>query len=293
MRGPQDDKGTCGFDVRPLLPVLLVGSTIAGAAAGCALWFPVLREALGRPWSTIIRCFFIVLYTVTCCCMAYCGFCDPGQVPEEHPSVAYYARKEAVRKNPELYADEDEDDEDMNPIPMRAHKAWQYTRPVRRYDHYCRWLANCIGLLNHREFVVMCSGLVILGALGALLDFTVLMSLVHQGEATIGTQVGLVLHLIYSLIMGTRVWPILSLHIGFISRNELANEWKRNDFYVITSARTGKVVPVNDLSDDEHNERFDSFHYAAEKNIFDKGVSANWWSFWCTARWAPDQTGEF
>ena len=28
-------------------------------------------------------------------------------------------------------------------------------QPIRRYDHYCRWLTNAVGLLNHREFVAM------------------------------------------------------------------------------------------------------------------------------------------
>ncbi|CAE7257996.1 cdc48 [Symbiodinium natans] len=33
----------------------------------------------------------------------------------------------------------------IGPNPRRAHKSWQYGRPIRRYDHYCKWLNNVIG----------------------------------------------------------------------------------------------------------------------------------------------------
>merc|ERR1719510_1109335 len=97
----------------------------------------------------------------------------------------------------------------------------------------------------------------------------------------------LFLHLAYSVMLTALAAPILRLHIGFISRNELANEWKRNEFYVITSARTGKSVPVNDLSDDEFNERFDAFEYDKKRNVYDKNIPSNCWTFWCTPRWTP------
>ena len=183
--------------------------------------------------------------------MAYCALCDPGQLKREDQRIA----QAKMRQNaPET--------------PKRTHKSWLYSAPIRRYDHYCRWLTNCIGLLNHREFIVMVTGLVILGIAGSLLDTALVLVISRKGGDFL-TAFLLVMHLVYDIMVLTLAYPILRLHIGFISRNELANEWKRNDFYVITSARTGKVVPVNDLSDDEHNERFDSFHYAAENGSID------------------------
>ena len=68
---------------------------------------------------------------------------------------------------------------------------------------------------------------------------------------------------------------------------------ERNDYYVLTSARTGKSVPVKELSDDEFNERFDAFEYDKSRNAFDKDTLSNCWTFWCTPRWAPGQLGEF
>merc|ERR1719174_183664 len=93
--------------------------------------------------------------------MTYCAFCDPGQ-----------CKKSQVFKN---------GDDELS-MPKRAHKTWQYKRPVRRYDHYCRWLSNCIGLLNHREFVVMCFGLVMIGMCGTMMDAILVFFSVRQGR---------------------------------------------------------------------------------------------------------------
>merc|ERR1719401_156304 len=130
----------------------------------------------------------------------------------------------------------------------------------------------------------MCTGLVTIGALGCLLDLALVILTSHWGSQWM-VAFFLILHLTYSVIVVALASPILRLHIGFILRNELANEWKRNDFYVITSARTGKATPVNELDDEEFNDRFDTFEYDRSRNIFDKGPSANCWTFWCTPRW--------
>merc|ERR1711974_186313 len=99
--------------------------------------------------------------------------------------------------------------------------------------------------------VAMVGGLVAIGACGCLIDLALLGIAVWGKRWAIAFF--LFLHLAYSVILCSLAGPILRLHIGFVSRNELANEWKRNDFYVITSARTGKTTPVNELSDDEFN----------------------------------------
>lgn len=271
-RAPRDDNYTCGIDRRPLLPVLLVLSTLTGALHMMLLEFPLIRDLLDGAYY--IRGTFLVLYAITLGCMAYCALCDPGQLKREDQRIA----QAKMRQNaPET--------------PKRTHKSWLYSAPIRRYDHYCRWLTNCIGLLNHREFIVMVTGLVILGIAGSLLDTALVLVISRKGGDFL-TAFLLVMHLVYDIMVLTLAYPILRLHIGFISRNELANEWKRNDFYVVVN-REDKLVAVNELSDDEFNERFDAFQYDSSRNEFDQGAVANCWSFWCTARWTPGQMGEF
>merc|ERR1712205_149191 len=128
--------------------------------------------------------------------------------------------------------------EEARPLPKRAHQTWQYTRPIRRYDHYCRWLTNCIGLLNHREFVLMCTGLAVIGVVGAIIDAILVYWLAVQGS--FGTEwIFIGLHSAYSIALLYLGGPILKIHIGLVRRNELANEWKSNINYMVSKAKRG------------------------------------------------------
>lgn len=272
-RPPNDDNYTCGVDRRPLLPFGLIASTLLGAFSMLMLQRPLMRSMVGS--GELFTVFFVGLYSSTLLCMAYCGLCDPGQLERQDQAHG------------QLLSTEKQD----TMTPKRAHKAWLYALPIRRYDHYCRWLTNCIGLLNHREFILMCIGIVSIGLLGSIVDLVLFFPVAAEGTWRDVTFI--LLHLGYSMTLVVMAGPILRLHIGLISRNELANDWKKNSFYCITSNRSGKRVPVNELSDDEFNERFDSFEYDVSRNPWDRGLHANCLTFWCTPRWQPGQLGEF
>jgi len=284
-RGPRDDNYTCGIDRRPMLPVVLVISTLCGALQNMMLEFPMLRDMLsGAYW---IRGSFMAVYLITLGCMAFCLLFDPGLLSREERRQAYAKLQQTAAEGGESALLEDEP-----PLPKRAHKAWLYSSPIRRYDHFCRWLTNCIGLLNHREFILMLWGLTTIGVCGGLLDICLLLSSFWE-RPTITEVLFILLHLGYSAGLTIFVTPIFRIHIGLVSRNELCNEWKTNSNWVVTSRRTGKVVPVGDLSDDEHNDMFDYFEYDKSRNPWDKGTVDNCLSFWFTPRWAPGQLGEF
>jgi len=284
-RAPRDDNYTCGIDRRPLLPVLLVTSTLGGAMENLMLEFPLIRDDLGGAYW--IRGFFLGLYLLTMGCMAFCILFDPGQLNRADREEAYAKLQQSAAEGGETVPLED-----GPPMPKRCHKAWLYASPIRRYDHFCRWLTNCIGLLNHREFVLMVWGLVTIGLCGGLLDFCLLVVSMWGGHSWLETFF-LALHLAYSVGVVALAGPIFRLHVGFVSRNELANEWKRNDFYVVTSLKSGKTLPVNELSDDEFNDRFEAFEYDKLRNPWDKDTVSNCMAFWFTPRWTPGQLGEF
>lgn len=263
----------CGdIDKRPFLPLGLGLSTIASALCMITVQLPFLRHLGGHADSFTF--FFMTLFMVTLGCMLYAALADPGQFKES-------SWNELQGLN------------DASPasLPKRAHKAWLYKFPIRRYDHYCRWLSNAIGLLNHRSFFVMCTGLAAAAVCGALLD-TMLLVAFGSSDAAWGVAAAVAIHLIYSCFVAALVGPILWLHIGFISRNELANEWKLNTYYVAYN-RDGEKVPVNDMSDEEFNNAFDSFEYDPSKNPWDRGCVENWTIFWFTPRHGPGELGEF
>jgi hypothetical protein len=275
-RGPNSEHVVCGIDKRPLMPVGLFASTAAGAAFAISQEFPLLRESLNH--FRCVEATMLILYAVTLGCMAYCALCDPGQLRKNRAKKAAAAQAES--------------DSTEDGLPARSHKSWQYEFPIRRYDHYCRWLTNCVGLLNHREFVVMVSGLLAISIVGSLLDVFLGYHLVNQGGDHL-LFAGIAVHAMFLLGIAHFVGPIFRLHVGFVCRNELVHEWKRNDFYVVIDSDTGHPVSVNELSDDEYNDHFDMFQYDKSRNKFDHGCLTNCAAFWCTARWSPQQLGEF
>merc|ERR1719464_2422799 len=114
------------------------------------LEFPLARDLFDGAYC--LRAFFLALYTTTLGCMAYCVLCDPGTLKREEHRKAF-ARLEQT--NGGTTAQPGEDSFEDLPLPRRCHKTWLWALPIRRYDHYCRWLTASIGLLNHREFIVM------------------------------------------------------------------------------------------------------------------------------------------
>lgn len=264
---PQDTHTFC-IDCRPALPVALLGSTVVGGVCFFLVQLPLIQEMSGSACWILVAS-FLVLYLVTTACLVYCAVSDPGTLG---PEVLLEAQLEQGR------------------LPPRTHKSWQYRQPIRRYDHYCKWLTNCIGLLNHREFVVMVTGLVVIGVAGAAVDMLLALTGLFWGRWL--AEIFIIAHLAYSLGIVTLAGPILGLHIGFISRNELAQEWKNDEFYVYRTPE-GEVVQVHNLSDEEFSKRFDEFLYDRSLNHWDNGIERNCFDFWCTPRWAPDQLGDF
>jgi len=188
------------------------------------LQLPILGRFLGFESTgvgqALLYTLFAFIYSVTLGTMAYCAFADPGQVPKKRGQ------------------DDSEADK-----PPRAHKSWQYPRPVRRYDHYCKWVANVIGLLNHREFYCMLIGLVTVGMTGAAVDVALIVLIAKKSWW--GSLVGICLHLGYSMIPFSLAMPIFKVHTELVSRNELAQEWKTNEFHVVKQSQKGIDVPVS------------------------------------------------
>lgn len=281
QRGPDAQSRPCGIDTRPLLPIGLMLTTFVAGLCMLLIQLPLLNSLIGN-FEFVLGMFiaiFLVLYLVTLLCTLYCFLGDPGLLRRDY-SQHYTAMEPLSQNRPPV----------QPPLPKRAHKTWLYRQPVRRYDHYCRWVTNCIGLLNHREFFVMVSGLVLIAVLGTAIDLVALIAVFSKG--TWAARIAVILHLGYSVILMALAGPILRIHVGLVMRNELASEWKRNDFYVIMG-KHGELISVNSLSDEDFNARFDTFTYDKSRNAFDKGWAENCWGFWCIPRWPPHQMGEF
>lgn len=245
-----------------MLPVGLVVSLILSATCWLCIQCPLV-SARGMGPVYLLRCGVVAHFLLAFGLMAFTGAVDPGMVPEELPD---------------------------RPIE-RSYKSSQFPRRIRRYDHYCRWLLNGIGLHNHREFFMLLMVFTVMVAGGSIVDVWLLAafrSLEHWATASL-----LAAHLVYLAIFGYNLIPVVRLHVTFVSRNELANEWKEDENYVVDDLETGTSVWVGDLDTDEFNAKFDSFRYDPTRNRWDKGCPTNCFLFWFVPRWDKDQTGEF
>jgi len=261
--------GRCGLSKPRQLPMLLIVSTILGAA--CMAWLQ--RDLSGKLLGSKIMydVFFLSSYGVTFGLMTFTALRDPGMM-----SDAMFSRWVSGEAD----------------LPKRTYNDENYERPILRYDHYCRWINNWIGLYNHREFIVMAMFLSIVACAGVLADVVLLAFFWHTTDWW--QKACLTLHCTYLLVFAHYVVPIFRQHVGFVSRNELAQEWKSDAFYIIHHAETGEPLAVNTLEDeDEYNAHFDTFQYDCMRNPWDKGCLNNCGVFWCTPRWAGGQLGEF
>ena len=122
-KGPSQDYTYCGVDLKPVLPVALAVSTVLGGLCMLLVQIPMLSRftGLSQVWLSAP---FAVACGIVLGCMAYCAFADPGQVKKT--------------RNTKIGAVGGMDIEEG--VPRRAHKSWQSSRPIRRYDHYCKWL---------------------------------------------------------------------------------------------------------------------------------------------------------
>eukprot|EP00439_Symbiodinium_sp_Y106_P030254 s611_g3.t1 len=189
-----------GYDLKPGLPPALGASIVAGAVSMALVQIPLLCRL--HTWSQAEAPLIAVevgLAAVTVVLMGYCSWADPGQLTK--------TRNIAL----------DGIDLEQGERPFRAHESWQYGRKIRRYDHYCKWVNNTIGLLNHREFVLMLVGLCLIGLFGVVLDGYLALLLAQQGLWE--KEVMVVSHLAYSVGLLAIELPIFRIHIGLVSRS--------------------------------------------------------------------------
>merc|ERR1712183_794761 len=131
-----------GLDPRPLFPLGFASFLIVSSMM-TRLQSATLQEALGdwHHWHAMHAFFWA--YFVTLYALFHVATCNPGTL-------------DTWQKG--------------DPKPARCKRHWFYDRPVLRLNHYCRWVTNCIGLKNHREFMLMLTGVFLITILDTIAD---------------------------------------------------------------------------------------------------------------------------
>ncbi|CAE7243143.1 unnamed protein product [Symbiodinium microadriaticum] len=222
---------------------------------------PAMPPAPGVSAEVPLIALEVGLAAVTVVLMGYCSLADPGQ----------------LKKTRNIALDGTAHSEHISPGNI-----------VGRSDGMtinCKWVNNVIGLLNHREFVLMLVGLCLIGLFGVVLDGYLAFFLAEKGLGE--AEIAVALHLAFSVGLLAIEVPIFKIYIGLVSRNELGQEWKNNLNYVANQTSMGDGIPVEALDDEEYNQLFDekAFIYDKSRNRWDQGCSSNCWNFWCWPRW--------
>jgi len=138
---------------------------------------------------------------------------------------------------------------------------------------------------------MMVIGLVVISLSGMVVDGWLAILIAQKGF--LDTEIIVLLHLAYSIVLLVVAGPICKIHVGLVSRNETAQDWKNNIFYIANNTKQGHNVPVGELDDNEFNALFDAFVYDPRRNPWDNGCPGNCWGFWCNARWPKGERGEW
>ncbi|KAM9624045.1 palmitoyltransferase ZDHHC3-like [Morphnus guianensis] len=164
--------GRCGRDpcgaLCPLLTYLGVGYADYAVLAH-VLPQPALR---GSPWCPFHAAAFNLIVLLLLACHARAVLADPGMVPLPDTAIDFSDLRSGAPRKPER-SQEDWTVCDCCEAyrPPRAHHCRICHRCVRRMDHHCPWINNCVGELNQKYFIqfLFYAGLASLYAAGLVL----------------------------------------------------------------------------------------------------------------------------
>ncbi|XP_069775140.1 palmitoyltransferase ZDHHC12-B isoform X1 [Narcine bancroftii] len=210
----------------------------------------------------------IFLLLVLCSMLLYfiTSLMDPG----------YVTFDDELKMSPSIYCDLGEK-EQMVPViqkakrlrrcgycmvqqqPMRSKHCQSCQHCVRRYDHHCPWIENCVGERNHRFFMLY-----------LISQLTVLLWAFHIAWSGFRTEAEwkdwlrvntfLLLALTIIIIFTVVVMLLLVSHLYLVSSN--TTTWEFMSRHRISYLK----------------------HCSSEENPFDQGILGNLWMFFCVCK---------
>ncbi|CAH2316300.1 probable palmitoyltransferase ZDHHC12 [Pelobates cultripes] len=244
-----------GVLVRTVHSVLTWAVTLVLFLHDTDLWRQDDTEKMFRPLCFVFLVLFsVVLYFVV-------SLMDPGYVLSDcdekfHLLVTNKESDGMIVENPNLvslrrcgYC--------LLKQPMRARHCKSCQHCVRRFDHHCPWIENCVGEKNHPLFILyLCVQLLVLlwafhlGWSGFLSEAT--------WKEWLKVNVFLLAAFVLTCIFTLVVSLLLVSHLYLISCN--TTTWEFMSHHRIAYLK----------------------HCDSDTNPFDKGIIRNLWSFFCT-----------
>ncbi|CAM4623070.1 palmitoyltransferase ZDHHC3-like [Lepidochelys kempii] len=164
--------GRCGRDPCGALCLLLTYLSVAYAdyvILTHILLQPGFRGSLWCPFHAVM---FNLIVLLLLACHTRAVFADPGMVPLPDTAIDFSdLRGNMPHKNERSNEDWTVCNRCETYRPPRAHHCRICHRCVRRMDHHCPWINNCVGELNQKYFIqfLFYTGLASLYAMGLVL----------------------------------------------------------------------------------------------------------------------------
>ncbi|KAM6902246.1 palmitoyltransferase ZDHHC12-B [Xenentodon cancila] len=140
--------------------------------------------------------------------------------------------------------------------PMRSKHCQTCQHCVRRYDHHCPWIENCVGERNHRWFVLYLAVQLLVLLWGLHISWTGL-SFARTWQLWLRTNGVLLVVAVLLALLFLIVVLLLGSHLYLISLN--TTTWEFMSRHRISYLK----------------------HCGADENPFDRGTFHNLWSFFC------------
>ncbi|XP_040013063.1 palmitoyltransferase ZDHHC12-B isoform X2 [Xiphias gladius] len=147
------------------------------------------------------------------------------------------------------------DDSDLQQ-PMRSKHCQTCQHCVRRYDHHCPWIENCVGERNHRWFVLYLAVQLLVLLWGLHIAWTGF-SYAPAWQLWLRTNGMLLAVVVLVALLSLIVLLLLGSHLYLVSLN--ATTWEFMSRHRISYLK----------------------HCGADENPFDRGTFHNLWGFFC------------
>ncbi|KAJ7307387.1 hypothetical protein JRQ81_009402 [Phrynocephalus forsythii] len=170
--------GRCRADPCGLLCLLLTYLSV-GYADYVILEHVLLQPGFrGSLWCPFHAVAFNLVVAMLLACHLRAVFADPGMVPLPETALDFSDLRSNTGTSSDTSHKSNQSNEDWTVChrcetyrPPRAHHCQVCHRCVRRMDHHCPWINNCVGELNQKYFIqfLFYTGLASLYAMGLVL----------------------------------------------------------------------------------------------------------------------------
>lgn len=203
--------------------------TIAVIVGPEVVFLAFVAPKISPPWNWASMMIIIILATLACIFVIQTCVTDPGILPLLSPDDAYLRQQKPREREVTVNGMSmvlRYDDTYHFYRPPRAHHCHDTNVVIERFDHFCPWMGNTIGLRNYRPFVLTLATVFLIILITA--GFCVLLILEHFDDEGSNSRASYLermediaaapVLLLVAFVFGLPVTGLLCFHFYLVSR---------------------------------------------------------------------------